>query len=229
MTPTMLVTDEWIQEAILAELKWEGRVQPTEIGVAVQDGIVALSGRVDSYAKRWAAEEAAHRVLGVRAVANDVEVRLSPDDQRTDPDLAAAVTRALAWDTFVPLDKLDITVSGRWVTLLGVVDRPYQKLDAEQVVRRLLGVRGVTNLITVRHGVVPAEVQQQIEEALLRSAETDAQRITVEVQETKVVLHGAVHSWAEQEAARWAALSAPGVTEVESRLTIVPVGKAGQA
>ncbi len=218
------LTDEWIQQAVLAELKWEGRIHPNEVGVAVQHGIVTLTGIVDSCAKRWAAAEAAHRVLGVRAVANDIEVRLPYDPERADPDLAAAILRILEWDAFVPLDKLEITVAQGWVALRGVVDWQYQKLDAEQVVRRLTGVTGVTNLITVQPDVVPSEIQQRIEEALIRSAETDAERITVEVEGRKVILHGTVRSQAEGQAARWAASLAPGVAAVESRLVIAPAG-----
>lgn len=125
-------------------------MQPNEIGVAVKDSVVTLTGWVDSYTKRWAAAEAAHRVRGVLAVANDIEVRLSSAAERTDADIASAAVRALEWDAFVPVDKLDITVSKGWVTLRGEVEWQYQKQDAERVVQRLSGVRGVTNLITVK-------------------------------------------------------------------------------
>src|ERR1700682_1223783 len=134
-------TDPQIQTDVLAELKWEPRVRPKEIGVAVKDGVVTLTGWVDSYTKRWAAEDAAHRVRGVKAVANDIEVRLSRTDEKTDTDLAAAAVRALEWDAFVPIEKLDVTVSKGWVTLKGEVEWQYEREDAYNVVHRLSGVK----------------------------------------------------------------------------------------
>jgi osmotically-inducible protein OsmY len=212
--------DEEIQKNVLSELKWDARVQPNEIGVVVKDGVVTLTGWVDSYTKRWAAEEAAHRVRGVKAVANEIEVRLPSASERTDADIAAAAARALEWDAFIPLDRLDVTVAKGWVTLKGEVDWQYQKQDAERVVRRLTGVKGVTNLITVKPRITPSELKQKIEQALVRSAETDAQRITVEVEGSKVILKGAVRSWAEREEAARVAWLAPGVTSVENRITL---------
>src|SRR5437868_13741662 len=191
-TATLVHTDEEIQKDVLAELKWDAQVQPNEIGISVKDGVVTLTGWVDSYLKKWAAEEAAHRVMGVRAVANDIEVKLATE--RTDPDIAEAAVRALEWDASVPSDKIHVTVSKGWVTLKGEVEWQYQRQDAERVVRRLAGVKGVTNLITVRPKATPAELKKKIEDALVRNAELDANRISVDAVSSKAILRGTVRS-----------------------------------
>jgi osmotically-inducible protein OsmY len=213
-------SDVSIQEDVLEELKWDSRVQPNEIGVSVKDGIVTLTGWVDSYLKKMAAEQAAHRVQGVKAVANDIEVRLPSSSERTDADLAVAVLNALRWDAFIPAGKIDVTVSKGWVTLKGEVDYQFERQDAERAVERLSGVKGVSNLITVKPRLSPTDLKQKIEKALVRNAETDASHITIEVQGSKVILRGTVHAYAEKKAAEDTAWSAPGVSEVDNRITV---------
>src|SRR5437762_729147 len=154
---TLTLTDEQIQRDVLDELKWDMRVRPNEVGVSVKDGIVTLTGWVDSYAKKLAAEAAAHRVHSVKAVVNDIEVRLPSSVERTDPDLAQAVLNALRWDAGIPAGKLDVTVSHGWVTLKGEVEHGFQKLDAERAIRHIAGIKGITNLITIKPHVSPTD------------------------------------------------------------------------
>ncbi|KOX10596.1 MULTISPECIES: BON domain-containing protein [Micromonospora] len=222
---TISRTDQDIQSAVLDELTWEPRVQPHEIGVTVDEGVVTLTGRVDSYAKKWAAERAAHRVVQVRAVANDLAVRLPGSAERADPDLAAAAGNALEWDAFVPIEKLQVTVSAGWVTLHGEVEWEYQRRAAERAVCRLTGVRGVSNGISVRP-VAPldsANLAERIVDALARAEATAAERISVRVHGDTVVLTGLVHSMPERAEVEQVAWSAPGIREVQNHIAVAPV------
>ena len=219
-TSTATRSDVDIQREVLEELQFDPRVQPNEVGVTVKNGVVTLTGRVDSFLKKWAAEEAAMRVRGVVAVANEIEVRLPFESERTDEDIAAAAVRALEWDADLPTDRIKVTVSKGQVTLDGEVDWEYQKRDAERVVSRLLGVKGVVNLIKVKPRTSPDDVKRKIEEALIRSAATDAERIEVEVHGDRIILKGTVRSWAEREEAERAAWSVPGVADVKNHILV---------
>ncbi len=217
-TATLIRTDQEIQKDVMAELRWDAQIQPNEIGVAVKDGVVTLTGWVDSYLKKWSAEDAARRVAGVKAIANDLDVKLATE--RTDPDIAAAAVHALEWDSSVPAGKVQVTVSKGWITLRGEVEWQYQRQAAESLVRRLAGVKGVTNLIVVKPSTTPSELKKKIEDALIRNAQVDAKNITVEVQGGKAILRGTVRAWIEKEEAERVAWSAPGITSVENRITL---------
>jgi osmotically-inducible protein OsmY len=218
------MSDAEIEQSVQEELTWDARVRPTDVSVSVRDGIVALSGMVDSFAKRQIAERVALRVRGVKAVVNELEVQLPSAAERTDADLARAVLAALTWDADIPTRGVSIAISHGWVTLTGTVDTLFQRQQAERALHRLAGITGVTNELMVRSlGPTPADVKQRIERALLRNAETDAEHITVEVQGTKVILKGTVHSHAERLAAEGSALSAPGITEVENLLVVYSI------
>jgi osmotically-inducible protein OsmY len=217
---TMLYTDSNIQKDIADELKWEPSLRDDDVAVGVRDGIVTLGGFVDSYADKSKAERAAARVKGVKAVANELEVKLPTAQQRTDPDIARAAVDALKWNIAVPHDRIQVKVEKGWLTLDGKVDWFYQKEAAERAVRYLTGVRGVYNLITLAASVSPGDVKKRIKDALHRGVEFDAERITVEVAGHKAILEGAVRSYVEMKDVERAARNAPGITEVENRLIV---------
>lgn len=219
----MKKTDSEIQQAVLREFKWDTRVEETDVGVEVDAGVVTLTGTVSSWAKRMAAQEAAHRVAGVLDVANDVQVKVPGSPGRTDTDIARAVRQALEWDVFVPEARIRSTVSDGWVTLEGDVDYWSQREDAERAIRNLAGVRGVSSKIEIKPPkVVPYDVRKSIEDALERQAEREAKRIDLDVQDGRVSLSGIVHSWAEKQAVIGAAKGTPGVWSVDDHLRIKP-------
>jgi osmotically-inducible protein OsmY len=216
------MTDHELQQHVENALDWEPSVDASKIGVTVGGSVVTLRGDVHTYAEKAAAERVALRVYGVKAVANDVEVRLVEGLKPTDTEIAQAAVNALKWTTTVPKDAVTVTVSNGWLTLKGTVEWHYQKDAAARSVRDLTGVRGVTNGLVVQPHATAGDVRAKIEAAFRRSAEIDARRVNVNVLEGQVILSGNVHSWSEREEARRAAWAAPGVTAVEDRLAVVP-------
>ena len=216
-------SDNQIKQDVLRELKWDSRVAWAGAGVSVQDGVVTLTGTAPSYAKKLAAQEAAHRVWGVLDVANDIEVSAFAEHARTDTEIAQAVRDALEWDVLVPDEQIKSTVSDGWVTLEGAVNTLREFSDAERAVLRLAGVVGVINNIEIRPtGVNPEELLTDIEAALERRAEREAQRLRIEVLDGSVGVWGRVHSWQEKRAVLGSISHAPGVREVNDHLRIDP-------
>jgi osmotically-inducible protein OsmY len=223
MFQTIRKSDLEIQQDVMRELRWDTRIGSTEVGVEVDKGVVTLTGTVENFAKKHAATEAAHRVAGVLDVANDVNVHLPGSPGRTDTEIAQAVRSALEWDAFVPDQRIRSNVSDGWVTLDGQVDFLREREDAGSVVRRLGGVRGVWNQITVKPKKVdPVALRKMIGEALERRAEREAEQIGVTVDGGSVTLSGKVHSWLEKDAVVGVIGHAPGVRTVSDKLRIDP-------
>ena len=215
-------TDAQLKDDVLEELRWDPQISDADaIGVGVKDGAVILSGHVPSYAEKLAAAQAAERVNGVKAVANDLKVE-RPGAPRDDVDIAEAIAHVLEWNVQVPEDRVHATVEHGWVTLEGNVDHDHQRREVERMARHVRGVTGLLNNITVRPPANPAQVQTLIEEMFKRQAEADAVHVRVEVSDHTARLYGQVHSLREANAAQAAAASAPGVASVESHLVITP-------
>jgi osmotically-inducible protein OsmY len=215
-------TDAELQSDVLDELKWEPAVTAAHIGVTARQGVVTLSGHVPSYGEKFAAERSTVKVYGVKAVANELEVKLHKDGARTDEDIAAACVNALGFNYSVPRNSVKTVVRDGWITLAGEVEWQYQKEAAERAVHYLMGVRGVTNTIALKPHLSAGDIKDRIEAALRRSAEVDARNIKVETSNSKVTLRGSVRSWTEREEAQHAAWAAPGVTHVDNVITVSP-------
>lgn len=211
-----------IKRDVEAELRWNPDIDATDIAVAVKNGVVTLTGFVRSYTQKREAERTVKRVSGVAAVANDLEVRLPIFNQRPDPEIARDAVAAIQHNLPYSGDHIRVVVRDGWITLEGTVEWNYQRERAEESVRHVRGLKGVTNLIQLSPRVPPTEVKRRIDEALRRSAEVDAERITVETDGGTVILKGTVRSWVEREAAERSAWAAPGVTRVENQITVSP-------
>jgi osmotically-inducible protein OsmY len=213
-------TDAKIQQDVMDELKWEPFLNATEIGVAVKDGIVTLSGTVDSYSKKIEAEKAAKRVTGVKAVAEEIEVKLFASSIKNDTEIAKSIADSLRWHSAVQEDKIKVKVEGGWVTFEGEVDWEFQRLAAENAIKNLTGVKGISNLLTVKPSVIAKDAKRKITSAFQRSATIDADKISIEVLGSKVTLKGKVRSWAEKNDAENAVWATQGVIKVDNKLEV---------
>jgi osmotically-inducible protein OsmY len=214
--------DKTLRQLIIDELDFEPSIDAANIGVAVEKGIVTLTGHVASYAEKIAAEHSVERVKGVKAIAQEIEVRFSGQPKRADDEIAQRALDILKWSVQVPVDSIQVKVEKGWVTLTGAVEWQYQKQAAESAVRQLSGVRGVTNIIEIEPHVAVSDIHQKIMDSLKRNAEVEADSIRVVVDNGKVILEGKVKAWYERNLAERAAWSAPGVKEVEVRLSVGP-------
>jgi len=211
-----------IQQDVMNQLKWNPFLKASEIGVSIKNGIVTLSGQVDSYAQKIEAEHTVRKVAGVKAIAEDIEIGVSPSYRKSDTEIAASVLNALKWHSAVPEDKLEVKVEDGIVTLGGEVEWEYQRNSARNSVVNLVGVRSVINNIAIKPKASASDVKSKISSALLRTATIDAERIFVEVVGNKVILKGKVRSYTEKEDAEEAAWFAPGIATVESHLELIP-------
>jgi osmotically-inducible protein OsmY len=214
--------DKELKQHVQNALDWDPSVDAKDIGVSADQGVVTLRGTVPSYSEKLVAERVVLRVYGVKAVANDLTVHVANAYQRTDTEIAQAAVSALTWHSVVPNDRVTVTVKDGWITLAGTLDWQFQKDAAAGGVHELTGVKGVTNDIRVKPTVKTADIRDKIEAAFRRSAEIDARRVNVTAQDGKVILSGNVHSWAERQEAERAAWAAPGVSQVDDLLTVVP-------
>ena len=213
-------SDTQLQHDVLDELEWEPSIDASKIGVTAKDGVVTLTGTVHFYPDKMEAERVAKSIAGVKAVANDIEIRLPGASERNDTDIATAALNALKWHTSMPEDKVKVTVRNGWITLEGQVDWQYQRDAASDAVRVLVGVKGVANSITLAAKPKPKDVRAKIESALKRSAEVDASHVRVETHNGTIVLKGKVSSWSERSEAERVAWTAPGVATVDNRLAV---------
>jgi len=213
-------TDSQIQKDVMDELKWQPFLNSSEIGVAVKNGIVTLSGIVDSFSKKLEAEGAAKKVAGVKAIAEDIQIGVSPVYHKTDAELAEAVVNALKWDSVVPDDKIQVKVEDGVVTLQGELEWQYQRSSATIAVQHLAGVRSVANLITIKPKLSPSELERKIAAAFQRTALLDAGKVNVSTAGSSVTLTGKVRSFAERDDAEDVAWAAPGVYQVQNKLIV---------
>jgi osmotically-inducible protein OsmY len=209
-----------LQQRVIDELEFDPAVNAAHIGVSVRHNVVTLTGHVETFAEKFAAERAARRVRGVAGVAQEIEVHLSVDKKTADDEIAERAVKILEWDVAVPLNAIAVKVEHGIVTLSGTVEWAFQRAEAEYDIRKLGGVKGVVNAINVRPKVRASDVEAKLLAAFERNADVEAHRISVEVDDGKVVLGGKVDSWIEREAAERAAWSVPGVTAVDDRIVI---------